>query len=585
MEGKQEIFTDRFLAEFERSFAEQYPKELTAHYDLLECLSDKDGEETLLAVAKTGEKVVIKYFEGRRETSSEQVFAQLKNLEYEGIPCFLAYETGDSWEFFVREYIEGLPLTDYVRKHIPDEAEIVRIGIALCKILSCIHGQEMPIIHRDIKPQNVIVREDGSVCLIDFGIARNYNDNKMEDTVYCGTRQYAAPEQYGFGQTGITTDIYALGILLTWLLTGKAEPIRKPHTKLEKILCRCTQFAPDRRFESAKELAKKLGRIKVSEGRKKGFLKGTVVAAAAAVAAFVFLATGFLPGRQEQDVSFKEPLIEEAVRVMLDKERGPISKEDLLGVTELYIMGDEVCSTMDDFYQAFEQWGLAGSIRGEIASVEDLKQMKNLEYVQIGGAHISDISPLKGLSNLRKVEFWFNDIEDLSPLAGKEHLTHIGFNCNPLRDISAISSCPALMSIDFRDTGNYFDASVFEGIDGLSFLDIGGASDAWKYLEGKTIEELKVGGEHDITDASCIAGMERLERLYLYWSQVTDISALAEREDITYLNLEGCNITDLSPLFAMKNLSYVVISTKNKAQMEELMERYGEPAFTVEYGT
>ena len=91
MEGKQEIFTDRFLAEFERSFAEQYPMELTAHYDLLECLSDKDGEETLLAVAKTGEKVVIKYFEGRRETSSEQVFAQLKNLEYEGIPCFLAY--------------------------------------------------------------------------------------------------------------------------------------------------------------------------------------------------------------------------------------------------------------------------------------------------------------------------------------------------------------------------------------------------------------------------------------------------------------------------------------------------------------
>ena len=369
-------------------------------------------------------------------------------------------------------------------------------------------------------------------------------------------------------------------------MTGKAEPIRKPHTKLEKILCRCTQFAPDRRFESAKELAKKLGRIKASEGREKGFLKGTVVAAAAAVAAaFVFLATGFLPGRQEQDVSFKEPLIEEAVRVMLDKERGPISKEDLLGVTELYIMGDKVCSTMDDFYQAFEQWGLAGSIRGEIASVEDLKQMKNLEYVQIGGAHISDISPLKGLSNLRKVEFWFNDIEDLSPLAGKEHLTHIGFNCNPLRDISAISSCPALMSIDFRDTGNYFDASVFEEIDGLSFLDIGGASDAWKYLEGKTIEELKVGGEHDITDASCIAGMERLERLYLYWSQVTDISALAEREDITYLNLEGCNITDLSPLFAMKNLSYVVISTKNKAQMEELMERYGEPAFTVEYGT
>lgn len=255
----------------------------------------------------------------------------MKNLEYEGIPCFLAYETGDSWEFFVRE--------------------------------------------------------DGSVCLIDFGIARNYNNNKTEDTVYCGTRQYAAPEQYGFGQTGITTDIYALGILLTWLLTGKAEPIRKPHTKLGKILCRCTQFAPDRRFESAKELAKKLGRIKASEGREKGFLKGTVVAAAAAVAAaFVFLATGFLPGRQEQDVSFKEPLIEEAVRVMLDKERGPISKEDLLGVTELYIMGDKVCSTMDDFYQAFEQWGLAGSIRGEIASVEDLKQMKNLEYVQIGGA-------------------------------------------------------------------------------------------------------------------------------------------------------------------------------------------------------
>lgn len=81
---------------------------------------------------------------------------------------------------------------------------------------------------------------------------------------------------------------------------------------------------------------------------------------AAAAVAFVFLATGFLflSGRQEQGVSFEEPLIE---------------------VTELYIMGDEVCASMDDFYQAFEQWGLAGSIRGEITSVEEQERAQKLQ--------------------------------------------------------------------------------------------------------------------------------------------------------------------------------------------------------------
>ena len=80
---------------------------------------------------------------------------------------------------------------------------------------------ESALIHRDIKPGNVMLRSDGSVKLIDFDTVRSYKDTKNQDTVLLGTKEYASPEHYGYGQTGITSDIYSVGVMMHEMLTGK----------------------------------------------------------------------------------------------------------------------------------------------------------------------------------------------------------------------------------------------------------------------------------------------------------------------------------------------------------------------------
>lgn len=99
--------------------------------------------------------------------------------------------------------------------------EVLQIALQLCSALNYLHQQTPQIIHRDLKPSNVMVEENGHVRLIDFGIARQYKSNQLQDTVQLGTPGFAAPEQGQLeGQSGPRTDIYGLGALLYYLLSG-----------------------------------------------------------------------------------------------------------------------------------------------------------------------------------------------------------------------------------------------------------------------------------------------------------------------------------------------------------------------------
>ena len=82
----------------------------------------------------------------------------------------------------------------------------------MCDGLKELHEQK--IIHRDIKPSNMILQADGRIRLIDFDAARIFKDNKATDTELLGTKDYAPPEQYGFGQTDPRSDIYSLGVTI-----------------------------------------------------------------------------------------------------------------------------------------------------------------------------------------------------------------------------------------------------------------------------------------------------------------------------------------------------------------------------------
>lgn len=127
---------------------------------------------------------------------------------------------GTPW--FAMEYVQGVPLTDHCARHKSSLAERLTLFRSVCEAVQHAHGHL--IIHRDLKPSNILVREDGSVKLLDFGIAKPLETLDADATrtgLRLMTPAYAAPEQFRGEQVGIHTDVYALGVVLYELLAGR----------------------------------------------------------------------------------------------------------------------------------------------------------------------------------------------------------------------------------------------------------------------------------------------------------------------------------------------------------------------------
>lgn len=199
----------------------------------------------------------------------------LKQLRHPKLPRINDIIRDQDYMYIIEEYFEGRNLKDLiVHRDICSEENVIRWAKELAQILQYLHSlKPLPIIYRDMKPANIIIDQEGSVKLIDFGIAREYKAGHDSDTVYIGTRGYAAPEQYGSNQTDERTDIYALGVTLYHVLTGRNPsdppyeilPIRQVNPGfsegMERIIARCTCYDPAQRYQSAAELLQDLDNI------------------------------------------------------------------------------------------------------------------------------------------------------------------------------------------------------------------------------------------------------------------------------------------------------------------------------------
>jgi serine/threonine protein kinase len=159
-----------------------------------------------------------------------QEYQFLTKLQHPNLP--LIYDTfneGDRF-YFVMDFIEGKTLLDLLRANGGQPlsiGQVVEYAIQLCDVLSHLHMQNPPVIFRDLKPTNVMIRGDGRLFLIDFGIARFFKEGKQQDTILLGSPGYAPPEQHGSGQTSPRSDIYALGATMHCCLTGR-DPFHAP---------------------------------------------------------------------------------------------------------------------------------------------------------------------------------------------------------------------------------------------------------------------------------------------------------------------------------------------------------------------
>lgn len=192
----------------------------------------------------------------------------LKRLNHPHLPSIIDVIDGEGSFLIVMDFIEGKTLKDVLNEYGAQPQEsVIDWAKQLCDVLGYLHSRKPAIIYRDMKPSNVMLKPDGNVVLFDFGTAREYKAQSMEDTTCLGTKGYAAPEQYGgHGQTDARTDIYCLGTTMYHLVTGhnpseppyEMYPIRQWNPNLsaglEAIILKCTQNNPADRYQSCAEL-------------------------------------------------------------------------------------------------------------------------------------------------------------------------------------------------------------------------------------------------------------------------------------------------------------------------------------------
>lgn len=185
-----------------------------------------------------------------------EVFRYLLEHPIHHMPRLLGVYEGIGHLVVIEEYIPGDTLEAVLENGVLDENRALFIAEKLLLILSMLHKQERPIIHRDLKPSNVIINQEGEIYLLDMNVAKWYKEEEKQDTRLLGTMYYAAPEQlgYGFSASNTRTDIYALGVLLNVMLTGRIPKEEKAAGPIWNIIEKCIALNPEERYDDEKLL-------------------------------------------------------------------------------------------------------------------------------------------------------------------------------------------------------------------------------------------------------------------------------------------------------------------------------------------
>lgn len=191
----------------------------------------------------------------------------MKKLDHPALPRIVDIIDNGQTLYVIMDYIEGESLDKILDEYgAQPEDMVISWAMQLCDALGYLHSQKPPIIYRDMKPANVMLKPEGNLKVIDFGIAREYKEQNLADTTVLGTKGYAPPEQHGSRQTDARSDIYALGMTMHHLLTGVDPrpadyvyvPVRQYNPELsegiEEIINKCTALDPDDRYQSCAEL-------------------------------------------------------------------------------------------------------------------------------------------------------------------------------------------------------------------------------------------------------------------------------------------------------------------------------------------
>lgn len=238
---------------------------LDDRYQNLSILGSEEKKTTYLVKdTVTGQIFVKKYL----QVENADIYRNLGSLENSHLVQILHVAEKEDKALVIMEYVSGRTIAQYL-----EEVGVFSEKAVLCYIEQLVRGlvgiHQKGIIHRDINPKNVLISTDGVIKLLDFDIGRHFNESKSRDTMILGTVGYAAPEQFGFTQSDRRTDVYAVGVLMNVMLTGKL-PKEELYSKgrVGYIIRTCIQMDPEKRYQSAEGILWEIELLYTSQGER-----------------------------------------------------------------------------------------------------------------------------------------------------------------------------------------------------------------------------------------------------------------------------------------------------------------------------
>lgn len=206
-------------------------------------------------------------------------FRILQSLRHPSLPRALEFFEENGRHYLVEEYVPGETLEARIQSSGRlSSSDAVALALSLLDVLEYLHKRR--IIYRDLKPSNIVLGRDNNVRLIDFGAARVWREGAPRDTVPLGTPGFASPEHYGRAQTDARSDIYSIGALLHYMLTGQDPQEGQPWTfeppheiaenipiTLGKITMMALEVDPERRFQHVAAMRTALRDLGLTNGR------------------------------------------------------------------------------------------------------------------------------------------------------------------------------------------------------------------------------------------------------------------------------------------------------------------------------
>ncbi|MBQ4462904.1 MAG: protein kinase [Eubacterium sp.] len=516
--------------------------------------------------------------------------ATLKELEKYGITAPRLIKTGEiqGYTYLIREYIEGQTLENYAgKKGNFSEGELLGIGIKLINIIKELHSVNPPIIHRDIKPGNIIVVkgtediQDVKLVLIDYDTARVYKDDATSDTMLMGTKQTAAPEQFGFAQSDVRTDIYGFGKTMIYLACNAYDERKLAYTsyskKLIKLMISCVSLDKKDRPASADTLHKELTNLyeKWTHTRMHGgtFFRRLFLNKHSKVSIICFMAALVL-------ISAGAVCIGYNIGISVDKNAGTPEQNQVHAASpaaidattraDTAIRTDTTKEITSKLHKPDEEVDFGGSESMETAVRTALSMNK-------GSVTYKDLSKIKSLyaignmSSDKATSYRYLDTYD-NLLTDPEHDTHTTIDPldGDIEDLSLLSYMTSLKKCylahqNFSDITPILDLPITELAIVDSPVDDLSGIDALTHLKELTI------GRLPIENLDPIKGLKQLNFLTL---NELDIESLAPvpKEHMTFLTLDDVQLDkpDMDTISEMKLLDILEVGNMDEEYLYKI---------------